>query len=90
MVGILVKEYRNGKYINAIRRDFQFNVFNCQFDVVSAFSKDIHLCSDTVKFVNQSVGATSYLWDFGDTLLNIDSSTLAEPTYISHIQVLLW
>jgi gliding motility-associated-like protein len=82
VVGILVKEYRNGKYINAIRRDFQFNVFNCQFDVVSAFSKDIHLCSDTVKFVNQSVGATSYLWDFGDTLLNIDSSTLAEPTYI--------
>ncbi len=82
VVGILVKEFRNGKFINSTLRDFQFNVLNCQFDVVSAFSKDIHLCSDTVKFVNQSVGAVSYLWDFGDTLITSDSSTQIEPTYI--------
>jgi gliding motility-associated-like protein len=82
VTGILVKEYRKGKLINVNRRDFQFNVLNCVFNVVSAFSKDIHLCSDTVNFINQSMGADSFYWDFGDSLSSEDTSTAFQPSYI--------
>lgn len=82
VVGIAVNEFRNGKLINTTRRDFQFNVFVCQVDVVSAFSKDLTACNDTINFKNQSFGATSYLWDFGDPLLITDTSSEFEPTFI--------
>lgn len=82
VVGIAVKEFRNGKLINITRRDFQFNVFNCVLDVVSAFAKDIAACSDTVTFSNTSRGATAYFWDFGDTLSTTDTSTEFQPTFV--------
>lgn len=82
VVGIAVKEYRNGQLINISRRDFQFNVFNCVLDVVSAFAKDIGACSDTVTFSNTSAGATDYFWDFGDTALTSDTSNEFQPTHV--------
>jgi gliding motility-associated-like protein len=82
VVGIAVNEFRNGKKINTTRRDFQFNVFVCQVEVVSAFSKDLTACNDTIAFKNNSFGATKYLWDFGDSLLITDTSSAFEPTFI--------
>lgn len=82
VVGIAVKEYRNGKLINTIRRDFQFNVLNCKFNLVSSFTNDIKTCTDTVTFINNSMGADSYLWDFGIDNLQNDTSTLKEPVYL--------
>jgi gliding motility-associated-like protein len=82
VVGIAAKEYRNGQLINISRRDFQFNVFNCVLDVVSAFAKDIKACSDTVRFSNTSLGATDYFWDFGDTLITSDTSRQFEPMHV--------
>ncbi|MES2780221.1 MAG: PKD domain-containing protein, partial [Bacteroidota bacterium] len=82
VVGIAVKEYRNGKLINTSRRDFQFNVFNCVVSIVSTFVKDVKACSDTIRFSNNSSGATTYLWSFGDTTTLEDTSTGFEPTYI--------
>lgn len=82
VVGILTKEYRNGQLINLSRRDFQFNVLLCQFNLVTSFTNNIKTCSDTVTFVNKSIGATDYLWDFGIANSTIDTSTLKEPTFI--------
>jgi gliding motility-associated-like protein len=82
VVGIAVKEYRNDSLINISRRDFQFNVFHCTLDVVSAFAKDIKACSDTVRFSNTSQGATDYFWDFGDTLITSDTSHDFEPMHV--------
>ncbi|MES2558879.1 MAG: gliding motility-associated C-terminal domain-containing protein [Bacteroidota bacterium] len=82
VVGIAVKEYRNGKWINTTRRDFQFNVFNCVVSIVSSFVKDIKACSDTIQFTNSSAGATTYFWDFGDTTKLSDTSSVFEPVYI--------
>ncbi|MES2689965.1 MAG: PKD domain-containing protein, partial [Bacteroidota bacterium] len=82
VVGIAAYEYRKGNLININRRDFQFNVLNCVFNTVSSIGKDIAVCNDTVRFINTSVGADTYLWTFGDSLTTKDTSTLKEPIYV--------
>ena len=76
VVGICVTEYRNGVAINTVRRDFQFNVTDCEVVIAQVESDDITPagefiitnCKDdfTVEFINNSIGATGYSWDFGD------------------------
>lgn len=82
VVGIAVQEFRNGTLISTTRRDFQFNVLNCIFDVVSALSNNLTACSDTVQFENQSQGADAYLWSFGDPTTFADTSSEKNPVYI--------
>lgn len=82
VVGIAAYEYRKGILININRRDFQFNVLNCVFNTVSSIGQDIAVCSDTVRFLNNSAGADTYFWDFGDSAITTDTSTLKEPMYV--------
>lgn len=82
VVGIQVKEFRNGQLINITRRDFQFNVLNCVFDAVSAFSNDLTTCSDTVRFENKSTGSSNFQWDFGDPNSTTDVSSDKNPLYV--------
>jgi len=80
VVGVKVKEYRNGVLIGETYRDYQYNVINCQFTTVSAFLTPQYQCSNTVSFANNSI-ATTYLWDFGVSGTTTDTSTAFEPTY---------
>src|SRR5690606_32414595 len=82
VVGIRVREYRNGVLIGETRRDYQFNVVSCTFDVVSVFTAPVYNCTDTIFFYNSSQGAAFYEWDFGDTLTTTDTSSQAEPFYV--------
>lgn len=83
VVGICMKEYRNGTLLSTIRRDFQFNVSTC----IPNFSADVKAdelgpndeiiiksCGDLdVRFSNTSQGnIDSILWmlDFGDTTVS--------------------
>ncbi|MBK9328371.1 MAG: gliding motility-associated C-terminal domain-containing protein [Sphingobacteriales bacterium] len=78
VVGICVDEYRNGTLLTRTIRDFQFNVVDCNLQIISSFFAPTIQCNDfTVNFQNQSSGATSYKWYFGDG----DSSTLDNPTH---------
>lgn len=82
VVGIMVKEYRNGKYMSQTIRDFQFNVVNCP-PQISADIKPITVCNTkTVSFQNYG-GSTgnNWYWDFGDPTVTTDNSTLNFPTY---------
>ena len=78
VVGVCVDEYRNGQWLTQTSRDFQFNIIDCNLQVVSSFFAPTIQCNDfTVNFQNQSSGATDYIWYFGDG----DSSTAINPSH---------
>lgn len=64
VVGVCVKEYRNGILMGELRRDFQFNVTSCEPTVVAAIASDenvndrefvINSCgNNTITFENNS------------------------------------
>lgn len=76
VVGVCVKEYRNGKLIGTLRRDFQFNVTTCEVAVqadLQASLKDgteytINSCGNfSLDFVNLSTDVKyiqNYYWEF--------------------------
>ncbi len=75
VVGVCAKEYRNGKLLSILRRDFQFNVVACK-NVVDAIVQGSEVASsyivescgkDTLNFVNltpASPAITGFLWEF--------------------------
>lgn len=95
VVAVCVNEFdAGGNLLSTIRRDFQFNVTNCQINVFADIAETsivnleqllLRQCGDTttVTFVNQSGQAqniTGYLWEFNFGNGNIVSSTDVNPT----------
>ncbi len=77
VVGICVSEYRNGVLLSKVRRDFQFNVTNCDPVVKSDIKEDLKIgakeyvvnsCGiNTIKFINESYQRSHILdfrWEF--------------------------
>ena len=83
VIGVKVKEWRKGILIGETLRDYQFNVVDCQASVVALFKSAVQ-CSDTVQFLNRSVGATNISWDFGDPASGVSNniSTQSNPTHV--------
>ncbi len=88
VVGVRVKEYRNGTLIGKTDRDFIFKVINCNITLQANLTPQdqmttfVSYCEGTtIKFENQSYGASSYSWDFGVPGITTDVSTAFEPTY---------
>lgn len=92
--GVCVKEYRNGIYLSTTRRDYQINVTVCPQLVVSSIQSPTLVCGQlTAFFTNNSVGAATYFWDFGDPLNPADTSSLPNPAFTysdtGHYQAML-
>jgi gliding motility-associated-like protein len=76
VVGVCVKEYRNGILIGTLRRDFQFNVTTCETAVdadikatlATATEYVINSCGEyTINFTNKSTDTRfiqNYFWEF--------------------------
>jgi gliding motility-associated-like protein len=92
VVGICVEEYRNGKLLSKVFRDFQFNIAVCNILVNAAIANDtiiakriiINSCgSSKVKFDNKSTDKSriqAYLWEF-NVLGKTETSKDETPTY---------
>ncbi|MCY7410576.1 MAG: hypothetical protein LH473_09900 [Chitinophagales bacterium] len=82
VVGVSVKEYRNGVFISDHKRDFQFNVTQCTLPAIAAIPSVLNGCDAfTFSFPNYSTGATTYLWDFGIPGITSDTSSSFNPSY---------
>lgn len=82
VIGVRCKEYRNGVFISETKRDFQLIVKDCpKLIVASATVPSVICASNTVSFTNQSIGAGTYAWNFGDLTTLNDTSTLFSPAY---------
>lgn len=89
VVTVCCHEWRGGKRINTVTREFQFVVTNCSRLVIAdipqysqEFNTYIVNCDDyIVKFDNLSTKGLKYHWDFGVESLNTDTSSEFEPTY---------
>lgn len=83
VVGIRVLEYRNGALIGETKRDFQFNVSDCVFEVVSAFfTPQFNCAKQEVNFQNRSIGGTEFYWDFGDPSSPSNNSNIRNPKFV--------
>jgi gliding motility-associated-like protein len=91
VIGITVQELRNGVVISETRRDYQFNVVECEFDILANFTTQgasaasdayVFECADTVQFLDKSQKAATYHWDFGDPTTDADTSNLPNPQYV--------
>ena len=79
---VCVTEYRNGVPIGQTRRDFQVNIVNCSNITVSSILSPSLACgNNNASFTNNSTGAATYLWNFGDTSTLGDTSNLFQPSY---------
>jgi gliding motility-associated-like protein len=70
LVSICIDEYRDGRLINSIPRQFEMNVRSCEQGPIADFEMPDILCDEdrTVTFFNTSVDANNYQWfvDEGD------------------------
>lgn len=82
VVGVCVEEWRNGVLIGENKRDFQFNVVNCNMNVISAIANQTVFCDGlTVQFSNNSNNGKYYFWDFGDPNDPNDTSSAFAPQW---------
>jgi len=81
VVGILVKEIRNNIVIGITRRDYQFNIQDCEFNLVASYFNPSEICDYEYQFQNRSVGATQYFWDFGVLDQTGDTSRSSFPKF---------
>lgn len=76
VVGICVDEYdrKTKTLIASTRRDFQYNVQNCEGVTAAFFAPEAQCDSTKVRFRNESIGASSYLWLFDAPRTNLIST----------------
>lgn len=82
IIGIQVKEYRNGILMSDMIRDFRMLIFDCiQFSADFDFEDQICTGTKTVDFLIETDDSVEVLWDFGDLNTSTDHSNLDSTEY---------
>lgn len=89
VVTVCCHEWRDGRIINTVTREFQFVVTNCSKNVIAyipQYSDEpntyIVNCENlTVTFDNRSTGGSTYHWDFGVPDTEDDTSNAFSPFF---------
>lgn len=88
VVGVMVREYRNGVLVGQTVRDFVFKVFDCNITLQAILPDQEELATFvsycqglTVNFENNSYGGSNYAWDFGVSGTTTDVSNTFEPVF---------
>jgi gliding motility-associated-like protein len=81
VAGIRVKEYRKGILIAETKRDYQFNVSECDLTLYAGPGGTLRKCDTKVTLENHSAGAQRYSWDFGIADRTDDTSNLRDPEF---------
>lgn len=82
LVGLCVEEYRDGKLISTVRRDFQYNTRICTAGPMASFDVPNPYC-DGLEFTvtNTSTDADSYTWKVSPSDGVSFDANAAEPTF---------
>lgn len=83
IIGVKVSEYRNSILISETIRDLRFYVLDCG-ENMAEFEPEDHICDgiDSFKFISHSSDVNTYLWNFGDSQVNTDTSSMEFPSYV--------
>ena len=90
LVGVLVEEYREGKLISVVKRDFEYNVRPCVEPPVASFESVEAICGsgqqDTLVLINTSLFAEEYKWSiYVHSTGEVDSFTTTDVNYIYNL-----
>lgn len=65
LIGLCVEEYRGGKLLSTVRRDFQYNVRACSEPIIANFEVRQNACDSLeTTILNTSSGADNFVWNF--------------------------
>lgn len=81
VVGVCVQEYRNGQLLSTIKRDFQFNVADCDPTVLARLNREANEGGDTLR-VN---GQRYYIRSCGQKTLTLDNLS-EDPAFITEFK----
>lgn len=82
VIGVMVREYRDGTLLSESRRDFMFKVVACDATVNSTIVPQVAFCTGlSFSFGNASAGGQTWHWDFGVEGTEADTSNAQYPTW---------
>lgn len=82
VVGVMVREYRDGVLLSESRRDFMFKVVACDATVNAGIVPQQQYCTGlTMDFTSASVGGQTWFWDFGVNGIDADTSNANNPSW---------